>query len=240
MHLESGNRPGTPTKSGTKSESSTTTSPTPAASQQQSSSEKCKACGLMLGGSGDTAVIQGNEFHLKCFVCTNCKKELKSQLTNGAALCVGGVPYCEQCARSAFVQSQIGISKNTKRPSSINYGQSPLKIQATEAPAVMLTSTLTTDNTSTSTPQKTPAPTTPSVKIPPKTDYKPKPRPASVNLSSIGFSLQKEKEKMKEEELKLQQTKIAGASYCKLCGAGSTASPPCSGTFFFSLFLFSS
>jgi len=42
--------------------------------------EKCKSCGLPL--EGESASIQGNEFHIKCFICTGCKKELKVRKQN--------------------------------------------------------------------------------------------------------------------------------------------------------------
>jgi len=71
----------------------------------------CSACGKVL--EGQSAKINGAEYHVSCFRCSTCNRELKSQLEKKECLVIGGKPYCEQCGRSAFSSSRkIGSSGN--------------------------------------------------------------------------------------------------------------------------------
>jgi len=63
---------------------------------------KCHNCGEPL--EGQTAEVEGKSYHIDCFKCDMCGKDLKPLLGKAMqCLVVNGTPYCEQCGRKAFV-----------------------------------------------------------------------------------------------------------------------------------------
>jgi len=67
---------------------------------------KCAKCQKPL--SGQTIEVFGNSYHQECFGCHQCGRALGKSCLN-----IDNKPYCEHCAKKAFIQSRLKNRQNS-------------------------------------------------------------------------------------------------------------------------------
>ena len=118
-----------PTSSSASSASSTAKAPPPKG--KVAPGQKfiaCAECSEPI--EGEAANVAGKEYHLQCFKCRDCKRELRSQLATKQCLVVNGFPYCEQCGRKAFIKGTSTTSSSSSSTSSERERRKSMEIPA--------------------------------------------------------------------------------------------------------------
>lgn len=70
--------------------------------------ETCSACVRALDPTEETVLSMGKKWHKTCFVCSECKKEIRGPFVNN-----NGVPRCLSCQPKLQVCARCGFSSDS-------------------------------------------------------------------------------------------------------------------------------